>query len=212
MMALVRHLLVRPGLEALRDSRRPGEIKSFLSTRLTAESEICLSSVVGRRAGSLWSGADLSASAHRHTAEDQLLSSSRMIAEYERARCRAFSPWQGHRAQQGSIMCCRAPPYGYRYVKKTDTSAAYYEVVESEAEVVRLIFNAYTARPQHWCHCRLTQPTRGRDADATEPMERPTSGGCCQPGFTQATPSMAKPSFVRVGESHAASASVPVQP
>jgi hypothetical protein len=29
-------------------------------------------------------------------------------------------------------------------VKKTDTSAAYYEVVESESEVVRLIFNAYT--------------------------------------------------------------------
>jgi len=29
-------------------------------------------------------------------------------------------------------------------VKKTDTSAAYYEVVESEAEVVRLIFDAYT--------------------------------------------------------------------
>jgi DNA-binding CsgD family transcriptional regulator len=29
-------------------------------------------------------------------------------------------------------------------VKKTDTSAAYYEIVESEAEVVRLIFDAYT--------------------------------------------------------------------
>jgi site-specific DNA recombinase len=24
-------------------------------------------------------------------------------------------------------------PYGYRYVKKTDTSAAYYEVLESQA-------------------------------------------------------------------------------
>jgi site-specific DNA recombinase len=34
-------------------------------------------------------------------------------------------------------------PYGYRYVKKTDTSAAYYEVVESEAEVVRLIFVSF---------------------------------------------------------------------
>ena len=40
-------------------------------------------------------------------------------------------------------MCCRAPPYGSRYAKKTDTSAAYYEVVEFEAEVVRLI-DAYT--------------------------------------------------------------------
>ena len=49
-----------------------------------------------------------------------------------------------HRAQQGSINVLSGSPYGYRYVKKTDTSAAYYEVVESEAEVVRLIFDAYT--------------------------------------------------------------------
>ena len=47
-------------------------------------------------------------------------------------------------AQQGSINVLSGAPYGYRYVKKTDTSAAYYEVVESEADVVRLIFDAYT--------------------------------------------------------------------
>jgi len=35
-------------------------------------------------------------------------------------------------------------PYGYRYVRKTDTSAAYYEVVESEADVVRMVFAIYT--------------------------------------------------------------------
>jgi len=35
-------------------------------------------------------------------------------------------------------------PYGYRYVRKTDTSAAYYEVVESEADVVRTVFAIYT--------------------------------------------------------------------
>ena len=34
--------------------------------------------------------------------------------------------------------------YGYRYVKKSETSAAYYEVVECEAEVARLVFDAYT--------------------------------------------------------------------
>ena len=37
------------------------------------------------------------------------------------------------------------PYYGHLLIiKKTDTSAAYYEVVESEVEVVRLIFDAYT--------------------------------------------------------------------
>jgi site-specific DNA recombinase len=35
-------------------------------------------------------------------------------------------------------------PYGYRYVRKTDTSAAYYEVRESEADVVRMVFAIYT--------------------------------------------------------------------
>jgi site-specific DNA recombinase len=35
-------------------------------------------------------------------------------------------------------------PYGYRYVKKSDTAAAYYEVVKSEAAVVRLVYEVYT--------------------------------------------------------------------
>jgi hypothetical protein len=68
-----------------------------------------------------------------------------MIAEYERAQIAERSRrGKRHRAQQGSINVLSGAPYGYRYVRKTDTSAAYYEVVESEAEVVRLIFDAYT--------------------------------------------------------------------
>jgi site-specific DNA recombinase len=35
-------------------------------------------------------------------------------------------------------------PYGYRYVRKSDTSAAFYEVVEAEAKVVRMVFEIYT--------------------------------------------------------------------
>ena len=35
-------------------------------------------------------------------------------------------------------------PYGYRYMRKSDTSAAFYEVIESEAKVVRLVFEIYT--------------------------------------------------------------------
>jgi site-specific DNA recombinase len=80
------------------------------------------------------------------TAEDQLLVQFQgRIAEYERAPMAERSRrGKRHRAQQGSINVRSGAPYGYRYVKKTDTSAAYYEVVESEAEVVRFIFDAYT--------------------------------------------------------------------
>src|SRR3974377_1245126 len=68
-----------------------------------------------------------------------------MIAEYERAQIAERSRrGKRHRAHQGSINVLSGGPYGSRYVKKTDTSAAYYEVGESEAEVVRLIFDAYT--------------------------------------------------------------------
>jgi site-specific DNA recombinase len=47
-------------------------------------------------------------------------------------------------ALQGSINVLSGAPYGYRYVKKSDTSAAYYEVIDSEAAVVRLVYEAYT--------------------------------------------------------------------
>jgi len=34
-------------------------------------------------------------------------------------------------------------PYGYRYVKKTESAQGYYQVVESEAEVIRKILHLY---------------------------------------------------------------------
>ena len=47
-------------------------------------------------------------------------------------------------AQQGGVNVLSGAPFGYRYVKKSDTSAAYYEVVEAEAKVVRMVFEIYT--------------------------------------------------------------------
>jgi site-specific DNA recombinase len=68
-----------------------------------------------------------------------------MIAEYERAqiaeRCRRGKK---HMAQQGGVNVLAGAPYGYQYVKKNDTSAAFYEVVEAEAKVVRMVFETYT--------------------------------------------------------------------
>jgi site-specific DNA recombinase len=39
-------------------------------------------------------------------------------------------------------------PYGYRYVRKTETTAAYYEILEGEAAIVRQVFTRYTVRDQ----------------------------------------------------------------
>jgi len=80
------------------------------------------------------------------TPEDQLLVQFQgMIAEYERAQIAERSRrGKRHRAQQGSINVLSGAPYGYRYVRKSDTSAAYYEVIEPEAAVVRRVYQAYT--------------------------------------------------------------------
>jgi site-specific DNA recombinase len=143
--------LLRPGLEALRDLSAAGQIEAALiyspdrlsrkyayQVLLAEELSRCGVQLVFLKAPS---GA---------TAEDQLLVQFQgMIAEYERAqiaeRCRRG---KRHRAQQGSINVLSGAPYGYRYVKKSDTTAAYYEVIDSEAAVVRLVYEAYTRQSQ----------------------------------------------------------------
>src|SRR6201982_1858313 len=129
--------LVRPGLEALRDLAAAGEVQTVLiyspdrlsrkyayQVLLAEELARCGVELIFLRAPS---GA---------TAEDQLLVQFQgMIAEYERAQIAERSRrGKRHRAQQGSINVLCGAPYGYRYVKKSDTSAAYYQVVELEAE------------------------------------------------------------------------------
>ncbi len=42
-----------------------------------------------------------------------------------------------------SACCLEGAQYGYRYVKKSDSTAAYYEVIGAEADVVRLVFQTY---------------------------------------------------------------------
>ena len=143
--------LLRPGLEALRDLAAAGQIEAALiycpdrlsrkyayQVLLAEELTRCGVELVFLKAPS------------GVTAEDQLLVQFQgMIAEYERAqiaeRCRRG---KRHRAQQGSINVLSGAPYGYRYVKKNETTAAYYEVIDSEATVVRLVYEAYTRQGQ----------------------------------------------------------------
>src|SRR2546425_8336830 len=72
-----------------------------------------------------------------------------MIAEYERAQIAERSRrGKRHKAQQGVVNVLSGAPYGYRYVKKSDHAEAYYEVIEAEAEIVRMIFENYTSQGQ----------------------------------------------------------------
>src|SRR5215469_4075960 len=78
--------------------------------------------------------------------EDQLLVQFQgMIAEraqiVERCRC-----GKRHRARQGLVNALSGAPYGYRYIRKSDHSAAFYEIIEAEAQLVRMVFDMYAQR------------------------------------------------------------------
>jgi site-specific DNA recombinase len=139
--------LVRPGLEALRDLAAQGQITTVLiyspdrlsrkyayQVLLVEELSRCGVEVVFLKSPA--SGSP----------EDQLVVQFQgMIAEYERAQIAERSRrGKRHKAREGVVNVLSGAPYGYRYVKKTDTSAAYYQVVESEADVVRMVFAMYT--------------------------------------------------------------------
>jgi site-specific DNA recombinase len=139
--------LLRPGLEAVRDLAAAGQSAAILvysPDRLSRKYayQVLLAEEFSRCGVELVFLQAPSAA----TAEDQLLVQfPGMIAEYERAQIAERSRrGKRHRAQQGSINVLSGAPYGYRYVKKSDTTAAYYQVVEAEAEVVRTIFDWYT--------------------------------------------------------------------
>src|SRR5467141_463507 len=139
--------LQRPGLEALRDLAAQGQMATVLiysPDRLSRKYayQVLLAEELAR------CGVDIVflKSPSGGSPEDQLVVQFQgMIAEYERAQIAERSRrGKRHKAQQGVVNILSGAPYGYRYVKKTDTSAAYYEVLESQAGVVRMVFEMYT--------------------------------------------------------------------
>ncbi len=140
--------LVRPGLERLRDLVAEGAIATVLVyapdrlSRNYAYQVLLLEEFSRHGAEVIFLRAPAA-----DTPEQRLtLQFQGMIAEYERAqiveRCRRG---KRHRAQAGVInVLSSTAPYGYRYVKKTQTAQAYYEVLESEARVVREVFELFT--------------------------------------------------------------------
>jgi site-specific DNA recombinase len=66
-------------------------------------------------------------------------------AEYERAQILERSRrGKLHRARQGEASVLGGAPYGYRYLRKTEERAGYYEVIEEQAQVVRQAYAWYT--------------------------------------------------------------------
>jgi site-specific DNA recombinase len=139
--------LVRPGLEALRDLAAEGQIRAALvysPDRLSRKYayQVLLAEELSRCGVEL---VFLKAPAGTSPEDQLLVQFQGMIAEYERAQIAERSRrGKRHKAQEGLVNVLSGAPYGYRYVRKADTSAAYYEVIESEAVVVRMVFEAYT--------------------------------------------------------------------
>jgi len=140
-------ILLRPALEALRDLASQGYLEALLvysPDRLARKYayQVLLMEELGR------CGVEVIflKSPRGETAEDELLLQFQgMIAEYERAQIAERSRrGKIHRARKGDVSVLSGAPYGYLYVRKRDSCAAYYEVIESQAQVVREAFRLYT--------------------------------------------------------------------
>ncbi len=140
-------LLVRPGLEQLRDIASESQLEVILiyaPDRLSRKYayQVLLLEEFARHGVEV----EFIKSPLATTPEDQLLLQFQgMIAEYERAQiAERTRRGKKHRAKNGSVNVLSGAPYGYRYIKKTETSDAYYEVIDQEAEVVRDVYRVYT--------------------------------------------------------------------
>jgi site-specific DNA recombinase len=140
--------LERPGLERVRDLAAEGHIQAVLVyspdrlSRKYAYQILIIEELARHGVETRFLNAPQSA-----TAEDQLLVQFQgMIAEYERAQILERSRrGKRHRARAGEISVLSGAPYGYRYIRKSDDAPASYAVIDSEARVVRQVYEHYTA-------------------------------------------------------------------
>ncbi len=150
--------LVRPGLERVRDLAAEGLIEAVLVyapdrlSRRYAHQVLLIEEFARVGVETLFVR-----SPRATTPEDQLLLQFQgMIAEYERAQILERSRrGKRHRAQQGQVNVLSGAPFGYRYMRKTDQSAAYYEVIENQARIVRMVYELYTV--QGWSIGAITR-------------------------------------------------------
>src|ERR1700757_3784247 len=141
--------LVRPGLERVRDLASEGQIDAVLVyspdrlSRKYAYQVLLIEEFARHNVQTVFIKAPQTA-----TAEDQLLLQFQgMIAEYERAQILERSRrGKRHRALQGVVNVLYGAPYGYRYIRKSEHAPASYSIIDSEASVVRMVFDFYPAK------------------------------------------------------------------
>ena len=140
--------LVRPALERLRDRAAEGCFEVLLChtpdrlARRYAYQVLLLEELARAGVEVIFArGGERSG-----TPEDELLRQFQgMIAEYERAQIRERTRrGKLHRARTGHQAVMAGAPYGYRFVRKSEITDGYWEIVNHEAEVVREIFRRYT--------------------------------------------------------------------
>src|SRR3989449_7122675 len=140
--------LERPGLERVRDLAAEGQIQAVLVyspdrlSRKYAYQILLIEELARQGVETRFLNAPTGVSP-----EDQLLVQFQgMIAEYERAQILERSRrGKRHRARAGEISVLSGAPYGYRYIRKSEDTPATYAVIESEARVVRQVYDHYTA-------------------------------------------------------------------
>jgi site-specific DNA recombinase len=141
--------LIRPGLERVRDLAAEGLIQAVLIyapdrlSRRYAHQILLIEELARAGVETLFVRAPRGS-----TPEDELLVQFQgMIAEYERAQILERSRrGKRHRARQGEVSVLSGAPFGYRFIRKTDHSAAYYQIDEEQARVVRWMFELYTVQ------------------------------------------------------------------
>jgi len=139
--------LLRPGLERLRDLACEGQVEELLiyaPDRLSRKYayQVLLTEEFARHGVEV---IFLKSPKATTPEEHLLLQFQGMIAEYERAQiAERTRRGKRYRAKSGLVNVLSGAPYGYRYVKKTEFSSAYYEVIEQEAEMVRTVYRLYT--------------------------------------------------------------------
>ena len=141
--------IIRPGLEQLRDLTSEGQIETvfvYAPDRLSRKYayQVLLLEEFSRH------GVDVRfiKSPEANTPEEKLLLQFQgMIAEYERAQIIERSRrGKRYRAKCGSVNVLSGAPYGYQYIKKTEHSDAYYQVIEDEAIIIRKVYQLYTEK------------------------------------------------------------------
>src|SRR6266496_756772 len=140
-------VLVRPGLEKVRDLSAEGQIQAILIfspdrlSRNYAYQVLLLDEFAACGTEVLFIN-----SPKAETPEEALLLQFQgMIAEYERATIKERSR-RGKRfkAKAGIVNVLCGAPYGYNYIRKTQETSAYYKINEEHAAVVKEIYRLYT--------------------------------------------------------------------